>query len=198
MLRCEKGRTQSLPQRNSWADSSNHGNPVCLSTQTPAARRSSLRATWDGPPGWALPGGERAGADWGGGPHSFNSPFPVPTARRAPGGGEVRASGGPRTTELRPHLRGPRHGEVTACAAPAGGIPGEHTGKTVQVLRPLKSARAWGGRRPSRPVLIKGLGSLQRPRGRGRRQVCRGQHCFARCLPATAATLTGGGHPRCG
>lgn len=53
---------------------------------TPAARRSSLRATWDGTPGWALPGGERAGADWGGGPHSFDSPFPVPTARRAPGG----------------------------------------------------------------------------------------------------------------
>lgn len=122
------------------------------------------------------------------------TPSTVPSrCPRHAGPREVRASGGPRTTELRPHLRGPRHGEVTACAAPAGGIPGEHTGKTVQVLRPLKSARAWGGRRPSRPVLIKGLGSLQRPRGRGRRQVCRGQHCFARCLPATAATLTGGG-----
>lgn len=91
-------------------------------------------------------------------------PFLAPTACQALGGVSECASPAPWSCSLccpggqRPqlHLPGPRPGEVT----PAGCIPGEHTGKSLQVLQPLKSAQAWGGLGPSRPVLIRRSGSL--------------------------------------
>lgn len=61
----------------------------------------------------------------------FSHPFPAPTARQALGGPSKGAS--------------PQPGEVTRRRGSCRLHPGEHTGKTLQVLRPLKSAQAGEG-----------------------------------------------------
>lgn len=109
-------------------------------------------------------------------PHLCRRPFPVPPMLQAQRGtGQSASPTAGRPPLLHPggwrpqrHLPGSRPGQVTRpCSSCRLQPKGAHRKGVLQGLRPTKSARAWGGRGPSRQVLIKGTGPLAAAWGPG-------------------------------